>query len=253
MSLAIRLPFLRPRGRADAEKPFLRLWPGLPGQRPPTHWLPGGFPYTPAQAGAILNDLAGMDVNDLESWRGRLTGPGQAATASAQSELAAIASFASGSCGEKEEKLELAAREMAQKTLLWIWLAEMRLEEIARLARGCSSSLAALSSPILEPEEAAGGDPLDISGAPAPSWRACVASAALFLPCDALILAEGEMAADLQERLDFSPHSGTCRIARAPLWRVLGRPRPPERFSGLKSPFLAAVNCRERLWLVERN
>ena len=78
------------------------------------------------------------------------------------------------------------------------------------------------------------GAPVSLDLGLMPPWRLVVANAMYFLPPDMPVLAEGPMAEDLQETLDFAPASPAhaplaqagLLCARAPAWRAMGKSRP---------------------------
>lgn len=154
----------------------------------------------------------------------------------------------------------------AQRMLLWSWLQEERLAELQALSSSLSSSNARLQAALdMDPadlDEAAllAGDARDTEAALAtlatlnspvhvddsllPAWPRLLDAVVRFAPADCLLLAEGRMRRDLldgQGELEFRPlpDDGPLRLcdaegrivpllqARAPLWRILGRPRAP--------------------------
>lgn len=154
----------------------------------------------------------------------------------------------------------------AQRMLLWSWLQEERLAELQALSSSLSSSNARLQAALdMDPadlDEAAllAGDARDTEAALAtlatlnspvhvddsllPAWPRLLDAVVRFTPADCLLLAEGRMRRDLldgQGELEFRPlpDDGPLRLcdaegrivpllqARAPLWRILGRPRAP--------------------------
>lgn len=155
-------------------------------------------------------------------------------------------------------------REQAQKALLWFWLQEEYLAELAELTLRCAEKAENLTAALgVEEDE----DQCRLSAPEArmlpdqalvPPWRAAAANAAYFLPDNVALAVEGPMRAALLEMLDFTPAphwaeflgcsldvSGealTILEARAPLWRVLGRVRAVDL-----APWAA-----ERVWLTWR-
>ncbi len=154
----------------------------------------------------------------------------------------------------------------AQRMLLWSWLQEERLAELQALSSSLSSSNARLQAALdmdpADPDEAAllAGDARDTEAALAtlaafnspvqvddsllPAWPRLLDAVVRFAPADCLLLAEGRMRRDLldgQGELAFRPlpgdgplrlcdadgHAVPLLQARAPLWRLLGRPRAP--------------------------
>lgn len=290
-TLCIRLPLLRgPLPRAFAasrtapesgpeETPeslfpkALRLWPGLPGQPEDKGWhCPGEYPFNPREAAACLEDLRHLGDVALSGLNVGATAAGNARAARRASELALL----EGLSGE-DNRAALAAetarrtvieREQAQKALLWAWLQEERLAELAALAHrweGRASGLAAaLGVEEDEDESALSGSDHGLYAGIAldpgliPPWRLVAANAAWFLPPEVPLLAEGPMAEDLLENLAFRPASrcdgpwsqilgctpaeAEILTARAPLWRAMGRTRPTN---------VAALDM-ERVWIIGR-
>ncbi|WP_165078146.1 MULTISPECIES: hypothetical protein [unclassified Desulfovibrio] len=261
--LCIRLPFLRgplPEGldQAAAGMPgapgALRLWPGHrpPGGEVPPGWhAPDGYPFGHAEAAALLAAFGSLDARDLEGARDAADRAQQERRARELGEMADLAAFAE-SPGEGRSPRHKAgapvpariAAEQAQKLLLWLWLQEERLAELASLAAGCARGLGRLARGFGEEasargEEAAGEPALALHAGLVPPWRPAVASAAVFVSGEAVFFVEGPMREELLDRLDFRPApewgerlgcapEDAARVvaAEAPLWRALGRQRP---------------------------
>ena len=285
-SFLLRLPAVR--GPLDATSPAAlaavpRLWPGLPlSMRAPSRlalgrnrWLetpapqgpwftPPHLPYTPEEAAACLEDMrrlgqAALSGVPLETL-GQLAGREDALRR--QSEAAARQAFAA--CGGGEDGAAHAARaaeqaeqeeltRAAQRMLLWSWLQEERLAEMAALDRHMRAGQDALAAMLGEAAEdaevpamaarlpghgpgaeAAAPDAADMSLLP--PWERVLDAAAVFLPEGAVLLAEGAMRQALLEREDLRPLTAAeqalfpaegpalCGV-RAPLWQLLRRPR----------------------------
>ncbi|MDE7371337.1 MAG: hypothetical protein K2N07_06300 [Desulfovibrio sp.] len=263
--LCIRLPLLRgplPEGLDQAaagmpEAPgALRLWPGHrpPGGEVPAGWhAPDGYPFSRAEAAALLAAFAGLTARDLEGARDAADRAQQERRARELSELADLAAFAESSEAEKGSRPQTEpsvpariAAEQAQKLLLWLWLQEERLAELASLAAGCARGFGRLARGFGE-EEADAAPREDAAAEPAlalhpglvPPWRPAVASAAVFVSAEAVFFVEGPMREELLDSLDFHPapewgerlgcapeDAGRMVAAEAPLWRALGRQRP---------------------------
>lgn len=288
-TLCLRLPFLRgplPQGldpdaaSAPAWPGALRLWPGLPdalcivdavadaAAPAPGRYRPADYPFSPREAAACLADLRQMDRAALSGLPLGAAVGGNARNARQLAELAALKDL-DGLDGTAPSSAEMARRErlereQAQKALLWLWLQEERLAELADLARRYADNAGRLSAALgVEEDERPRGLPflgasIALDPALVPPWRLAAANAAYFLPREAALAAEGPMRADLLERLDFSPaphyatllgcpekRAGEIVRARAPLWRALGHSRPPE--GGVDSPLGV-----ERVWLTWR-
>lgn len=267
--VCIRLPFLRgplPRGldAAAAGMPrvprALRLWPGHTGPLPggggvPEGWHePAGYPFGPAEASACLAAFGALDARDLAGARDAADRARQERRARELGELSDLAAFAAGA--ETGAPVEASGagsrvdREQAQKLLLWLWLQEERLSELAELVAGCARGLRVLAGGFGEGAQADGDAALaeaaDAPGAELPlhpglipPWRVAAASVALFVGPETAFFAEGPMREDLLAVLDFRPapdwgerlgcapeDAARVRAAEAPLWRALGRPRP---------------------------
>lgn len=288
--LCIRLPWLRaPRdaGLADADAPdlpgALRLWPGHEAgpARPGWHTL-ARYPLSPAEARACLNALRALDARDLADELARADTASQRRHARQREEMAELAAFAAQQGAARTQAAadtgsdsgashaegadsatvpymagHLAARQ-AHKTLLWLWLQEERLAELAALARASAAQEQALDASFGEAGPAAPGTVSHATpgtgNSPAqtlmpdpallPPWRVAAANAACLLPPEVVFLVEGVMREELLERLDFVPApdwgerlgaapADAARIvaAIAPLWRVLGHDRPPTRMT----------------------
>lgn len=265
--LCIRLPFLRgplPQGldAAAAGMPgapgALRLWPGHrpPDGEVPAGWhAPAGYPFSYAEAAACLLAFSSLDARDLAGARDAADREQQERRARELGEMADLAAFAESPeqdagprRGEAAPRVPARiAAEQAQKLLLWLWLQEERLAELAGLAAGCARGLRLLARGFGEEaadaapqEEAPAGEPaLSLHLGLVPPWRPACASAALFVDGDAVFFVEGPMREELLDSLDFRPapewgdrlgcapeDAARLVAAEAPLWRALGRPRP---------------------------
>ena len=265
--LCIRLPLLRgplPEGldgsaaRMPEAPAALRLWPGHrpPGGEVPVGWYaPSGYPFGMAEAAALLAAFGGLDARDLADARDAADRAQQERRARELSEMADLAAFAESPDAKAAQRRNAqaaavpspVAAEQAQKLLLWLWLQEERLAELAGLAAGCARGLRRLERGF--GEDAADAAPRG-EGAPEPSlalhpglippWRPACAGAAMFVAGDAVFFVEGPMRGELLDRLDFRPAPEWGEVlgcpskdaerlveARAPLWRALGRTRPP--------------------------
>lgn len=283
-TLCLRLPFLRgplPQGldpdaaSAPAWPGALRLWPGLPDDLcitpaapAPARYRPTNYPFSRREAAACLADLRQMDMAALSGLPLGAAVTDNARHARRLAELAALKELDGldqaappAAAAARRERLE---REQAQKVLLWLWLQEERLAELAELARRYADNAGRLSAALGAGEDdhpcALPFPGASITPDPAlvPPWRPAAANAAYFLPGEVALAAEGPMRADLLEQLDFSPaphyaallgcppeKAGEIVQARAPIWRALGHSRPPKR--GADGPLGV-----ERIWLTWR-
>ncbi len=271
-SFCIRLPFLRGSltDRHMALPTSLLLWPGLPQPPQTGAFCPAGYPFTPREAAACLEDLRRMGDEALSGLPVGAASTGNARAARHASEMALLREFGSAD-SEAAHKAEAARKqrieqEQAHKALIWTWLQEERMAELADMARALARKSESFTRSLgVEDGETPGfgtseghagagilGTPVSLDLGLMPPWRLVAANAMYFLPPDLPILAEGPMAEDIQEEADFSPaQKDTSALpadmpgllqARAPAWRILGRKQPTG------SPPLDV----ERLWLVWR-
>lgn len=257
-TLCIRLPLLRgplpgPENKDGPAWPgALRLWPGLP-ECPDTGWhCPEDYPFTPREAAACLSDLRQLSRTALSGLPVGAAAAGNARAARQAAEMALLKNLRGLSPGEEQKAKRAEAarrarleREQAQKALLWFWLQEEYLAELAELSCRCAEKAKNLTAALgVEEDDAAPAAPASATGLPldqglVPPWRAAAANAAYFLPADVALAVEGPMRAALLEMLQFTPaphwaeflgcsldaagEGMTILEARAPLWRVLGR------------------------------
>ena len=269
----VRLPFLRGplsvSGPEDADAAAvpaaqpgaaaaLLLWPGLPQAPQEGAYCPADYPFSQRQAAACLEDLRQMGDAALSGLPVGATAAANPRAARRASEMALLRGL-DGADTEAALKAEAARKlrielEQAQKALLWAWLQEERMGELADMARVLAQKSGMFTRSLgVEDEEAdalaasGGFAGTGILGAPVsldlglmPPWRLVVANAMYFLPPDMPILAEGPMAEDLLETLDFAPASpehaplaqapapaqAALLCARVPAWRAMGKSRP---------------------------
>lgn len=271
--VCIRLPFLRGSLPPEldetlARRPLgsrvLRLWPGHtpPGGAVPEGWYePEGYPFSRVEAAACLAAFGALDARDLAGARDTADRAQQERRARELGEMADLAAFAANP--ETDDASRRAdpgrgarvAREQAQKLLLWLWLQEERLAELARLAAGCAQGLRVLAKGFGEgtdgelSAESTEDAPLPLHPGLIPPWRVAVISMALFVGVETAFFVEGPMRGELLDVLEFRPalewgerlgcapeDAARLVVAEAPLWRVLGRQRP-------EGP------CDMRIWL----
>ncbi|OXS30214.1 MAG: hypothetical protein BCS36_05370 [Desulfovibrio sp. MES5] len=266
----VRLPFLRGplsvSGPEDADAAAvsaahpgagaaLLLWPGLPQAPLEGVYCPTNYPFGQREAAVCLEDLRQMGDAALSGLPVGATATANPRAARRASEMALLRGL-DGADTEAALKAEAARKqrielEQAQKALLWAWLQEERMGELADMARVLAQKSGSFTRSLgVEDEDAdelaasGGYAGAGILGAPVsldlglmPPWRLVVANAMYFLPPDMPILAEGPMAEDLQEALDFAhaasaqapaaaPAHAALLCARAPAWRAMGRSRP---------------------------
>lgn len=270
----VRLPFLRGplsvSGPEDADaaavsaahpgaEAALLLWPGLPQAPLESVYCPPNYPFSQRQAAACLEDLRLMGDAALSGLPVGATAAANPRAARRASEMALLRELG-GADNEAALKAEAARKlrielEQAQKALLWTWLQEERMAELAELARAFAQKSGTFTRSLGVADEDADalgasndyagagilGAPVSLDLGLMPPWRLVVANAMYFLPPDMPILAEGPMAEDLQETLDFA-HAASAQApadvahaslaqaallcARAPAWRAMGRSRP---------------------------
>lgn len=286
----IRLPFLRGplpvSGVEEADAPAasapqagpaaaLLLWPGLPNIPQQGLYCPADYPFSQREAAACLEDLRQMGDAALSGLPVGATAAGNPRAARRASEMALLRELG-GADNDAALKAEAARklrieREQAQKALIWVWLQEERMAELADMARtlaqkssvfthslGLDGGEAGEANELTSPGAHAGagilGAPISLDLGLMPPWKMVTANAMYFLPPGLPILAEGAMAEDLQEELDFVPAADSALAAdaaladaallcaRAPAWRAMGRSRPTG----------ALALDEERLWLVRR-
>lgn len=256
--LCIRLPFLRGPlpPELDATQAHVppcaaaqRLWPGHrpEGGEVPAGWhRPCGYPFGMAEAASLLAAFRGLDARDLAGARDAADRARQQQRARELGEMADLAAFA-GAGEDASPRAGASARvaaEQAQKLLLWLWLQEERLADLAELASGCARSLSGLAlrfgeEEAREPAATAPEAALPLHPGLIPPWRVAAASAVLFVSAETVFFVEGPMREELLDSLDFAPapewaerlgcapeDADRLVAAEAPLWRVLGRTRP---------------------------
>lgn len=242
----VRLPFLHPRLNRDTV-PARYLCPGVSVADETVFWRPDDYPYSEAEATAILHEFRNLDVAELESMHTRLTGPALASEIRRHDERAALAAFSGMPAPDSATEL---LRQHAHKMLLWLWAMEENLAEIRNLEIACRNAEAALQNSFEDNSQVA----LDTAAAQAPEtdsmlpWHACVASACWFIEPGTPVFVEGAMLRDLADTLEFEPapglwEGGTLLRATAPLWRVLRHSRPVEEECA------RSVYNTERVWL----
>ena len=212
-NLVVRLPYLRemPEGfdcLASGIRGLCRLWPGFPDMPAGDWFCPACLPMEPNLAKKYLADLESLGADDLATAQNQALATENARLANQLCEMDELAGFEKDGIFARTRKNEDLVLAQAHKTLLWIWLAQTRACEIARLAENFGQSAAAFSDVLAEGEEITppgldGGISLDESILP--SWQTVFLNAALFLPQEAVIFAEGPMRADLLERENFRP------------------------------------------------
>ena len=262
-------------GSAPQWSGALRLWPGLP-DAPADYFCPDKYPFSPREAQACLGDLQQMGDAALSGLPvGTAAAAGNSRAARRASEMALIKGLdnsdgntAAALAAEAARKEQLALSQ-AQKTLLWTWLQEERLAELAELTARFAHNAGGLTAALgvdadedldgLAPDALTGdlvrlSSPIALDAGLVPPWRLVTANALYFVPADAALIIEGPMREDLLDILDFVPAPNRQGLlagavaravaveARAPGWKVLGHTRPTGQ------PPLDA----ERVWITWR-
>ncbi len=240
------------RSRGASSLRICSLWPGHEDELPNGAWQPDNYPLPAVSASAFLSALEALSHHDLEVLRHSLSTRNFSNAIEESAENAAMAEFA----GRRKlrDSWQL-ARELAQRLLLWSWHHEKALGELDELESKCLAAEQALRKNFLEP-----GD-VDLNHADRPdpgssfNWRPVVANAAFFIPPGVAIFAEGEMAAEIEERLNFEDanpglygferEDGVLLQAIAPLWAALGHSRQA-------ADRAAAIYNPSRVWLIWR-
>ena len=246
------------QGSAPRWSGALRLWPGLP-DAPADCFCPDKYPFSPREAQACLGDLQQMGDAALSGLPVGAAAAGNARAARRASEMALIKGLdtsdgdtAAALAAEAARKEHLALSQ-AQKALLWAWLQEERLAELAELTASFALNAGGLTAALgvdpdedmdgLAPDALTGdlvrlGTPIALDAGLVPPWRLVTANALFFAPVDAPLIIEGPMREDLLDLLEFAPAQrwqgllegaaakAVAVEARAPGWQVLGHTRP---------------------------
>lgn len=202
----IRFPFLKgSHTQSEAEGHFLSFNPGLSDKNldtaSPGHWYHPAMPFSPEESDVILKDIKARLVEQSSDLLHGLNPPGLAADMRLQAEMSALKNFIAAIGESVDDTPNINILKHAQMVLLWRWAHEELFQEIAELEKKLNRQEAELQS-ILTPEME---NPV-ISSASSPlagSWSPIILSAAYFLPNNAVIYIEGNMAADLKPRLRF--------------------------------------------------
>jgi len=245
------------------------LDPGLPrSASAPGLFLPDGYVFSREQSALALNELLAIgEALDLAGGAGKdaararlrddaaLNAPEKAAIA----RFAARGSIAAPPAARAENGASAAVA--AQKVLLLAWNLEERLMEIETLRREVAGAVRPLVESLHGPMEGDGAGEELAEAFPAvelppetaePDWRLTLAAIAAFLPEKAILITAhaGVRAAMLEAgMLHPLPEDAAGGLAgwsesekapllwaKAPLWRVIGHSRAPE-----KAPWLLAA------------
>lgn len=270
MPLVCQLPYLRgPLAWGGEQSPVfaraLRLWPGLPIAQPSAalgHFVPQDYPFDPAQAAACLADFENMAQLGRDA---ATSAQRNAATANEMKEMASIGALAHAAGAEASPASAASAaqarlmREQAQKALLWIWLQEGRLADMASLASRYAKTSETLAAALDGADDDKAGllppdSPIALDRRLLPPWRLVLASALPFLPTDAVLLAEGDMREELLEQSGFQPapdHAGQCGCDADTAKRLVALTASPAQVLGPThaQALPREMACAQRLWL----
>lgn len=241
------------RGVSRSFRDVPSLWPGHAETRLANSWQPETYPLNPGAASCFLGRLQAMSWRDLESMRHSLSAVAYRSAVEESGELAALARFT----GKRVAKdSQVIAAELAQQLLLWSWHWESIQQDLASLEQACYAQELALDDCLSGGDDVAARQPGNGYGAIQElAWRPVVANALFFIAPEQAIVAEGEMAKDLGELLDFeSCEAGAYGVAsglgelvqaEAPLWQALGYSRPVNGEA-------ARIYNQARIWLIRR-
>lgn len=274
----LRFPALRGPlpGEKEAFPWAVRLWPGLPaaygGQASPREvrgtlpaetpaprgpwWHPETYPWTEEEADRCLEGLRRLADAALAGCPVESLSVEEARSARLQDEARLRGAFARGGGEAALDAAGAAACErearQAQRLLLWCWLQEERVAELAALSAACTGAGGSIGAALgldtgegadaLPPEMRA---PLAVDTGLLPDWRRVLQAAVPFLPRGTALLAEGRMRENLYDAFaaEIAPleRAGTpgaqalrdaagadaARIGllRQPLWRLAERSR----------------------------
>lgn len=260
----------------------LRVWPGLPHMPTEGYWASASYPFAGDAAKSCVQQmeqlseaaLSGVPMQTLASM-------GNAPDVQKKrKELQDIDKFTRSGVNPPHIQDSAKVLEAAQKALLWAWLLEEKLLELKGIMGTYSDNAAHLMDALgVEADDHDTGlallasldRELDTSSPMLPPWPMVLENAAIFLPDNAVIAVTSEaMAADLRDRLTFSPASEACSAlwqtadcggsqgcvtkncvleqAHAPLWQALGK-------QGLRSgqdTVQGDDHCAEQPWRAKK-
>lgn len=226
----------------------VRLWPGLPGM-PEGYWVAASYPFTPAAAQDCARQLESLSEAALSGVPMQTLAQMDATSAARRTrqELHDIDAFArNGDAPLASDPEAPRVLQAAQKALLWAWLLEEKVLEVKKIMSTYMLDAPHLMDALgVEEDEddkslsllASLDRNLDSTSLMLPPWSMVLENASLFLPNNACLAVSGLMAADLRDRLTFSPATVATRAlwaldadspvpldeARAPLWQALGK------------------------------
>lgn len=227
------------------------FWSGLPesvavaaGLGETERFIPQAYPFTEKAAAVCLQDMQAMESAALSGvpLRALSSLMGNAREAKQLAEMEDLQTFSQqGECADTTASEQNKARERAQKVLLWAWLLEERVLELQKMTALYSRDAGMLINALDVDEEenmatllAMQQSSLTVDDGLLPPWSLVLGQMALFLPQDAVLVASPRVAADLEERIAFSPANAAlsallgcpARMAQVPLWQALGKKAP---------------------------
>lgn len=167
-------------------------------------------------------------------------------------EMAALADFTGKAAALEDELIRENILRQAQTLLLWRFAAEELEEEIRELERRLLAQETALRQ-ILSAEVET-GEPVLQAGLPQLSWQQVLRNAAWFLPDNAAIFIEGQMARDINEIFCFEP----MEPGLFPLENIRGAYAALEELPGLLSAkwrnrLLSQSFTVKRWWIISND
>lgn len=202
-SAFVSLPYLYTSQSCDKYENVFRLCPGLPLDKKIANfdYLQIDWPLSVEVSAALLGEMHNLKAAELENYINLFSYHNYAKEITFQNEMFALNNFISGKPADDARKKQLLL-EQAQKILLWWWCQEQLHEEINILNNQYieqSKDLAKILDNDAHEQHCFEPWPLALS------WEICLCNAILFLPDNIGIMAEGQMAEDLLQNLDFKP------------------------------------------------
>lgn len=202
----IRLPFLK-CGENSANYGQLRSFnPGLSEKRlnrPASACFTPKMPFSSGEADQMLAEMRSALETGAVNFLHGLDPGRELKDMSLREEMAALAVFTGKAAGLEDEIIRENILRQAQTLLLWRFAAEELDEEIRGLERRLLAQETSLRQ-ILSAEDE-GGEPVSQAGFPQLPWRQVLRNVAYFLPDNAAIFLEGQMARDISETFCFQP------------------------------------------------
>lgn len=198
----VSLPYLYTVSSSKRYKNVFNLCPGLPLNEN-SGYLQINWPLSEELSSALLKEMRNLSTTELENYINLISYQNNASEIKFQDEMHSLKKFATGNPADDKKKKHLLL-EQAQKILLWWWRKEQLQEEIAIL----SQQYLAQSIKLANILDNAGDDSYSFApDSSAMSWEICLFNALFFLPDSIGIFAEGAMAEDISQSLEFKPAS----------------------------------------------